>query len=269
MIDVGGRLLSLDEPRVMGIVNLTPDSFYAASRTRTERELACRVEQMLSEGADILDVGACSTRPGSEPASEAEETERLAWGLTIVRRVAPEAVLSVDTFRSEVARRCVEEWGVAIVNDVSGGDLDSAMFATVAQLGVPYVLTHCHVRPGVDLLSGIVQDMAQRVNRLREMGVADIVLDPGFGFGKTLDENYRLMARLQDLQVLGLPLLVGVSRKSMVQRVLQCPPEDALNGTTALHAVALMKGARILRVHDVRQAVETIKIIEKLCLTSD
>ena len=268
-INVGGRLMSLCEPRVMGILNLTPDSFYAGSRSQTEADVERRVAQLVEEGADIIDVGACSTRPDSTPATEAQEMERLRWGLNALRRVAPEAVVSVDTFRAPVARLCMEEYGVAIVNDISGGSLDPEMFPTVARLGVPYVLTHYSTRPDVDLITGMLQDLAESINRLHEMGVCDILVDPGFGFGKTLDQNYELMQRLQELGALGMPLLVGVSRKSMIYKLLSCSPEEALNGTTVLHTVALSKGASILRTHDVRQAVETIKITRKLCSNSE
>lgn len=267
-INVGGRLMDLGRPVVMGILNLTPDSFFADSRKQTSEEVERRVRQILDEGGDIIDVGACSTRPGSEPASEAEEMRRLEVGLDVVRRIAPEAVVSVDTFRASVARRCVESFGVQIVNDVSGGDADEAMFPTVAELGVPYVLTHCQPTKG-DLLVEMLQFFAYRVVRLHAMGVADIILDPGFGFGKTLEENYLLMRRLGDLRAMELPLLVGVSRKSMIYRLLGTTPEEALNGTTVLHTLALASGASILRVHDVRQAVETIKITQCVCSNSE
>ena len=258
-LNVGGRLMNLGEPRVMGILNLTPDSFYAESRAETAEQVEQRCLQILAEEADIIDVGACSTRPGAVPASEADEMARLEAGLRVVRRVAPEAVVSVDTFRSAVARRCVEEYGVQMVNDISGGAADPDMFETVARLGVPYVLTYCEpVRE--DLLTEALQFFGSSVRRLHALGVRDIVLDPGFGFGKTLEDNYRLMNRLQELAVLGLPMLVGVSRKSMIWRLLDCTPQDALGGTTALNMLALSKGASILRVHDVRAAVETVKI---------
>ena len=268
-INVGGRLMGLDEPRVMGIVNLTPDSFYAASRAETDGQVARCAERMMAEGADILDVGACSTRPGSAPASESEEAERLRRGLAVLRRVAPDVPMSVDTFRPSVARLAVEEFGVDIVNDVSGG-ADPAMFDAVAQMGVPYVLTHAEAtEPGADLLTSVLQFFARQAETLHEKGVKDIILDPGFGFGKTLGQNYELMARLDDLRVLNLPLLVGISRKSMIHRLLDCPPEEALGGTIALNMVALTKGASILRVHDVRQAVETVKIYKQLCWYSE
>ncbi len=263
-INVGGRLLSLDPPRVMGILNLTPDSFFADSRKQTAEEVKAAVLRMIDEGADIIDVGACSTRPGSEPVDEAEEMRRLEEGLEALRSVAPETVVSVDTFRAGVARRCVESFGVQIVNDVYGGDADEAMFPTVAELGVPYVLTH-YEPPKTDLLAEMLQFFACRVSRLHALGVCDIILDPGFGFGKTLPENYLLMRRLGDLCVMDLPILVGVSRKRMVYQLLGTTPQKALNGTTVLHTLALAGGASILRVHDVRQAVETVKITQHVC----
>ncbi|MGM9620028.1 MAG: dihydropteroate synthase [Bacteroidaceae bacterium] len=267
-INVGGTLLDLSVPRVMGILNVTPDSFYAQSRKQTEADIEARVRQMLDEGADMLDVGAYSSRPGADNVSPDEEMARLAQGLAVLRRVAPDAVVSVDTFRSGVARRCVEDFGVQIVNDISGGALDPDMFATVAGLGVPYILMHMKGNPQTmqqaphydDLLTEMLRYFAERVHRLHEMGVKDIIIDPGFGFAKTLQHNYELMHRLGDLAVLGLPMLVGVSRKSMISRLLGTTPQEALNGTTVLNTLALERGASILRVHDVREAVETVKI---------
>lgn len=267
-INVGGTLLDLSVPRVMGILNVTPDSFYAQSRKQTEADIEARVRQMLDEGADMLDVGAYSSRPGADNVSPDEEMARLAQGLAVLRRVAPDAVVSVDTFRSGVARRCVEDFGVQIVNDISGGALDPDMFATVAGLGVPYILMHMKGNPQTmqqapyydDLLTEMLRYFAERVHRLHKMGVKDIIIDPGFGFAKTLQHNYELMHRLGDLAVLGLPMLVGVSRKSMISRLLGTTPQEALNGTTVLNTLALERGASILRVHDVREAVETVKI---------
>ncbi len=267
-INVGGTLLDLSVPRVMGILNVTPDSFYAQSRKQTEADIEARVRQMLDEGADMLDVGAYSSRPGADNVSPDEEMARLAQGLAVLRRVAPDAVVSVDTFRSGVARRCVEDFGVQIVNDISGGALDPDMFATVAGLGVPYILMHMKGNPQTmqqaphydDLLTEMLRYFAERVHRLHEMGVKDIIIDPGFGFAKTLQHNYELMHRLGDLAVLALPMLVGVSRKSMISRLLGTTPQEALNGTTVLNTLALERGASILRVHDVREAVETVKI---------
>ena len=247
-INVGGTLMDLSVPRVMGILNVTPDSFYAQSRKQTEADIELRTRQMLAEGADMR------------------------HALAVLRRVAPDAVASVDTFRADVARMCVEEFGVQIINDISGGELDGNMFSTVASLGVPYILMHMKGNPQNmqqaphydDLLTEMLQYFAARVHRLHEMGVADIILDPGFGFAKTLDHNYELMHRLEDLHVLELPVLVGISRKSMIYRLLGGEPQDALNGTTVLNTLALQKGAAILRVHDVKEAVEAVKITNKM-----
>lgn len=256
-LNVGGRLMSLAQPQVMGILNLTPDSFYAPSRTTDEAAVRRRARQIVDEGGSIIDVGACSTRPGFTPPTAEVEMRRLREGLTAVRQEAPDAVVSVDTYRADVARMAVEEFGVAIVNDVSGGEADAQMFETVAQLGVPYVLTFPHSEH-THLF------FAEKVQTLRELGQKDIILDPGFGFGKMLDDNYRLLAQLETLKVLELPLLIGVSRKSMIQRVLNVDADHALNGTTVLHTMCLMKGcAQILRVHDVREAVEAVTLYLK------
>lgn len=270
-INVGGELLDLSEPQVMGILNVTPDSFYSGSRKQTEQEIAQRTEQIIREGASIIDIGAYSSRSGAEDVSPQQERDRLARGLEVVRRVAPDAVVSVDTFRADVARFCVEEFGVQIVNDISGGELDSAMFETVAELGVPYILMHMKGNPQNmqnephydDLMTEMLQYFGSKAQRLHELGVKDVILDPGFGFAKTLDHNYELMNRLEDLRVLELPMLVGVSRKSMIYRLMGTSPEEALNGTSVLNTLALLKGASILRVHDVREAVETVSIVKK------
>ena len=257
MLNVGGRLLSLEEPLVMGILNATTESFYEKSRSVVAEDIAHRAIKMLDDGASIIDVGGCSTKPGLAPVSEQEETRRLDLALSAVREVAPEAILSVDTFRASVAEHCVKEYGVQIVNDISGGLADEHMFATVADLQVPYVLTN-----GED--QQLAYLLIASIDRLRLMGVNDIIVDPGFGFGKTLDDNYRFMAHLEELHLLGCPLLVGVSRKSMIYNLLGTSPDEALNGTTVLHAIALMKGAHILRVHDVKAAVEAVKIVGKI-----
>ena len=256
-LNVGGRLIDLTEPQVMGILNLTPDSFFAPSRKEDEAAVRQRARQIVDEGGSFIDVGACSMRPGSVPCTEEEETERLRRGLKVVRDEVPDAVLSIDTFRANVARMCVEEFGAAIVNDVTGGEADAEMFSTVAQLGVPYVLTFPHnEKPHLFF--------AEKVQQLRDLGQKDILLDPGFGFGKNLDENYALLSELEMLKVFELPLLIGVSRKRMVFELLGTSPEDALNGTTVLHTLCLAKGcAQILRVHDVREAVEAVKIVLK------
>ena len=272
-INVNGTLMDLATPRVMGIVNVTPDSFFAGSRTRTEADIARRVEQLVAEGADILDVGGYSSRPGADDVSPEEERERLRLGLGVIRRVAPEAVVSVDTFRADVARMCVEEYGAALVNDISGGELDAEMFPTVARLGVPYVLMHMQGTPQTmqdrPLYNNVLRDVflyfARKVQQLRDLGQKDILLDPGFGFGKTLEDNYALLAHLEEFSsVFGLPVLVGVSRKSMITRLLGVTPAEALNGTTVLNTLCLQKGASILRVHDVRPAVEAVRLVQAM-----
>ncbi len=256
-LNVGGRLLDLSVPCVMGIMNVTPDSFYAGSRVQQEQDVARRLQTMLAEGAGMVDIGGCSTRPGSTPVDEAEEMNRLRWCLETVRREGgKDVIVSVDTFRASVARMCVEQYGVQMVNDVSGG-ADTQMFPTVAELGVPYVLT---LTAPLDRDS--LRRLSEQVATLHSLGQKDIVIDPGFGFGKTLEENYFLLHHLESLRMLDLPLLVGVSRKSMVTKVLDCTPDDALNGTTVLHTMCLTKGcADILRVHDVRACADIIKIV--------
>lgn len=265
-INVRGRLLDLSEPKVMGILNATPDSFFAGSRRQTEAEIADRANEIMEQGGTIIDVGAFSTRPGAGEVSEQEETERLRHALAIVRREQPDAVLSVDTYRPAVARMCVEEFGADIINDVSEGGItgivntpiheEESMFETVARLRVAYILMS--VKP--DLYS-MMKAFAAEVQQLRDLGMKDVILDPGFGFGKTLEQNYRIMDGMDRLHELGLPLLVGISRKSMISRVLQTDASDALNGTTVLNTIALLKGASILRVHDVRECVEAVRIV--------
>ncbi len=269
-INVRGRLLDLSKPMVMGILNATPDSFYSGSRKQTEAEIADRANQIVAEGGRIIDVGAFSTRPGgADEVSLEEETERLKRALEIVRREQPDAIVSVDTYRPLVARRCVEEFGADIINDVSEGGItgivgkeiheEGDMFETVAQLGVPYILMS--VQP---TLAKMMQNFAAEVQRLRDLGAKDIILDPGYGFGKTLEQNYEIMSEAERLLALGLPVLVGVSRKSMIYRLVGGDPTTALNGTTVLHTVSLQKGASILRVHDVKEAFETIRIVQQL-----
>ena len=271
-INVGGKLMDLSEPQVMGILNVTPDSFYSASRKNTDQEIAGRVQTILAEGGSMIDIGAYSSRPGADDVSAEEEMNRLRGGLKILRDIAPDAVVSVDTFRADVAKMCVEEYGVQIINDISGGELDERMFSTVAELGVPYILMHMKGDPQTmqngphydDLLSEMLRYFGTKVQQLHELGVKDIVLDPGFGFAKTLEHNYELMNRMQDLQVLELPMLVGISRKSMIYRLLGTSPEEALNGTSVLNTLALLKGASILRAHDVKEAVEVVRIVKKM-----
>lgn len=264
-INFGGELLSLEEPVVMGILNATPDSFY--QHHEGVEAIRLRTKQMLEEGAAILDVGACSTRPGFTPPDEQEEMQRLREALTVVRQEAPKAVLSVDTFRASVAKMCVEEFGVQMVNDISGGELDKEMFKMVAELRVPYILTHnatIDETEDAPYMATFLREMGSKVEALHEFGVCDIVLDPGFGFGKTLEQNYILMQNLEVLHELDLPLLVGVSHKSMIYKLFGTTPEEALNGTTVLHTMALQKGANILRVHEVREAMECIKLCQML-----
>lgn len=249
-LNICGQLLSLAKPVVMGILNATPDSFYADSRTQTEEAVVQRARQIIDEGAAIIDIGACSTRPGSAPATQQEEMERLRMALGAVHREWPDAVVSVDTFRPDVARMAVEEYGADIINDVgtySTPQEGTEMRRVISRLRVPYILMASE-----PTLRDTLLFFAERVQQLRDMGQKDIILDPGFGFGKTLEENYALLASMEKLQVMELPLLVGVSRKSMIYKLLGCQPFEALNGTTALHAIALMKGASILRVHDVK-----------------
>ena len=271
-INVNGRLMDLSEPQVMGILNVTPDSFYAGSRMETEKDIINRLHQITSEGASILDIGAYSSRPDAEHISTEEEMNRLRTGLDLVRKHQPEAVVSVDTFRADVAKMCVEEFGAAMINDISAGQLDAAMFGTIAQLGVPYIMMHMQgtpqnmqMNPHYDnLLKEVFLYFAERVQKLRDLGVKDIIIDPGFGFGKTLEHNYELMNHLDEFPIFELPLLVGISRKSMIYKLLGTTPEEALNGTTVLNTLALMKGANILRVHDVKAAKEAVTLVEKM-----
>lgn len=264
-INVKGRLVDLSEPQVMGILNVTPDSFYAGSRQQTEREIAERARQVVADGATMIDIGGCSTRPGAELATEAEEMERLRFGLAVVRRELPEAVLSVDTFRPDVARMSVEEFGADIINDVGVSDIcRQDMFRMVSRLRVPYILMS--TKP---TLYDMLINFADEVQQLRDLGQKDVILDPGFGFGKTLEQNFEVLRDMEQLQAMELPILVGLSRKSMVYKPLSITPDDAQNGTTVLNTIALQKGASILRVHDVREAVECIKLLKLCSLNSD
>jgi dihydropteroate synthase len=271
-INVNGSLLDLSQPRVMGILNVTPDSFYAGSRTQTEAEIVRRVKQIVSEGAAIIDIGAYSSRPNADNVSAREEMERLRMGLKILFEIQPDAVVSVDTFRADVARMCVEEYGVAIINDIAAGEMDANMFHTVAALNVPYIMMHMQGTPQSmqqhphydNLLKEVFLYFARKVQQLRDLGVKDIILDPGFGFGKTMEHNYELLSYLEEFRIFELPLLVGVSRKSMIYRLLDITPQEALNGTTVLDTICLLKGADILRVHDVKEAVETVRIVQAM-----
>lgn len=271
-LNIKGELWPLSEPVVMGILNVTPDSFYAGSRKQSEREICTRVEEILEQGGRIIDVGGYSSRPDAADVPEETEMARLVQALSVCRDRYPGVPVSVDTFRAGVARRCVEEYGAALINDISGGEMDPAMFETVAALKVPYVLMHMRGTPATmdrftdyaDLLDEVMLYFSRKVRELHRLGVSDVILDPGFGFSKTLDQNYRLMSRLAEFEVFGLPLLAGVSRKRMVYRLLGCTADEALNGTTVLNTVALLGGADILRVHDVRAAAEAVKIVAKL-----
>ena len=258
-INVNGKLMDLSHPQVMGILNVTPDSFYAGSRQQTEKDIINRTSQIIEEGASIIDIGAYSSRPNAEHISPEEEMRRLRTGLEIINRYHPGCVVSVDTFRADVARMCVEEYGVAIINDIAG-------------LGVPYIIMHMQgtpqnmqMNPHYDnLLKEVFLYFSEKVQKLRDLGVKDIILDPGFGFGKTVEHNYQLMNHLEEFSLFELPLLVGISRKSMIYKLLGGTPDDALNGTTVLDTISLLKGADILRVHDVKAAVETVKIVQKM-----
>ncbi len=270
-INCKGRLIDLSKPLVMGIVNINDDSFYAGSRCNTEDVIMARVQLQLHEGASIIDIGAYSTRPGCADVPPDVEMERIAMAMKAINSHFPEAIVSVDTFRADVARFAVEECGVSIVNDISGGTLDDRMFATVADLHVPYIMMHIKGTPQTmqqfchydNMMDEIIKFFAERVERLKLLGVNDVIIDPGFGFAKDLEQNYELMQRLDEFKVFGLPILVGISRKSMIYKLLGNTPNDALNGTTVLNTIALTKGANILRVHDVQPAMEAIRICEK------
>ena len=270
-INAGGKLIDLSRPQVMGILNVTPDSFYDNSRCPDASTVAQHVERLVAEGADMIDIGGYSSRPGCDDVSIDEEKRRLAIGLDAIHRICPDMIVSVDTFRAEVARWSVEEYGAHIINDISGGEMDEMMYDTIARLQVPYVMMHMRGTPNTmmqeqhlqyeDVTADVLQYFAAKIDRLTLMGINDIILDPGFGFSKTIDDNYRLMRHLDEFSRLGIPLLVGISRKSMIYKLLGTTPAESLNGTTALNVLALMGGANILRVHDVRHAVEAVKIV--------
>lgn len=271
-LNMRGSLASLSTPWVMGILNVTPDSFYAGSRKQTEASIEERIQTILAEGGKMIDIGGYSSRPDAAEVTPEEEMERLAFALNILKAHYPDVWVSVDTFRSGIARQCVEEYGVAMINDISGGELDKDMFQTVADLQVPYIMMHMRGTPQTmqqhtdyaDLTGDIMRYFAEKVRQLNLMGVNDIILDPGFGFSKTLEQNYELMQHLSEFHLFDLPLLVGISRKSMIYRLLGGTPNDSLNGTSVLHTYALMQGAHILRVHDVREAVEAVRIVQML-----
>ncbi len=277
-LNLGGTLMDLGEPQVMGILNVTPDSFYAASRSFDEDAIAARARQIVDEGGTIIDIGAYSTRPGSADVDEREEMSRLRRALAVVAKAAPGVPVSIDTFRANVSKMCVEEYGANIINDVSGGEGDKQMFSTVAALGVPYILMHIggtinnmhsdapltsHSAANMPYMTEVMGFLTKRINALHELGAKDIIIDPGYGFGKSMEQNYELLARLDFLKAWQLPLLVGVSRKSMIYKLLDTDAANALNGTTICNTIALMKGASILRVHDVKAACEAVKIVKQ------
>jgi dihydropteroate synthase len=271
-INTDGRLLDLGIPRVMGILNITPDSFYPGSRYDTDDGIIKAAEKMLEDGADILDVGGYSSRPGAKDVSAEEESSRVLKVIKLINREFPEAIISVDTFRAEIARNAVVECGASIINDISGGDADINMFQVVISLNVPYIMMHMKGDPRTmqnnpvydDIVADILKWFGERIFKLKSAGVKDIIIDPGFGFGKTIEHNFELLRRLGDFSIAGLPVLVGISRKSMIWKTLNIDAEGALNGTTAINAIALSNGADILRVHDVKEAVETVRLMEKL-----
>lgn len=271
-LNINGKLMELSEPWVMGILNVTPDSFYSGSQKQTEKEVEERVCQILEEGGRMIDIGAYSSRPDAADIPEEEERGRLIPALQFLQKHYPDVPVSVDTFRSGIARRCVEDYGVAMVNDISGGEMDRQMFETIAALHVPYVLMHMKGTPQTmkhqtaygDLMEEIISYFSRKVHELHRLGVADVIIDPGFGFSKTLDQNYILMNKLSEFAIFDLPLLVGISRKRMIYELLGGTAEDSLNGTSVLNTVALLNGADMLRVHDVKTAVEAVKIVTKL-----
>lgn len=271
-INVGGRLLDLKVPMVMGILNITPDSFYGGSRYVSDSEIIAAATKMMEEGADILDIGGYSSRPGAPDVPEEEEKDRVLRAIKLIIKEIPAAVISIDTFRSAVARQAVEECGALMINDISGGEADPDMFHTVERLNVPYILMHMRGNPRTmqdntvydDVVADILRWFGTRIYDLRSKGVKDIILDPGFGFAKTVEQNFEILGRLGEFSVAGLPLLVGLSRKTTIWKTLGVTAGEALNGTTVLNTVALMKGADILRVHDVKEAVEAVKLTYRL-----
>ncbi|TLX71518.1 dihydropteroate synthase [Labilibacter sediminis] len=268
-----GKLIDISQPQVMGILNITPDSFYDGGKYEEESVIIHRVSNMLNDGADIIDIGAYSSRPGAKHIDEKEELQRLINALSVIRKQFQHAIISVDTFRSNIASYVVREFQVDMINDISAGDMDKAMFETVAKLNVPYIMMHMkgtpqnmQVNPSYDndVVFEVIDYLAKKTAKLNQLGVHDIILDPGFGFGKTIDQNYEIFSRLNEFKMFELPLLVGVSRKSMIYKYLGSSADEALNGTTALNMLALERGAGILRVHDVKEAKECIKIYNKI-----
>ena len=267
-LNLRGRLLGIDHPQVMGIINVTPDSFFGDSRVANRDSVIKRAQQMIEDGADMIDIGGYSSRPGASDVPPLEETERVLLGIEAIRTINNEIPISIDTFRASVAEAAINA-GANIINDISSGNLDSEMFATIAKLNVPYILMHMRGTPTNmqtlteynNLTADIIYDLASKINTLRLAGVSDIIVDPGFGFSKTLEQNYELLANLPSLSdALNCPLLIGISRKSMITKPLAITPEEALNGTTTINTIALLNGASILRVHDVKEAQQAIKL---------
>ena len=270
-INVKGKLLDLSKPRVMGILNITPDSFYKGSRFVEQNAIIGKALKMTEEGADILDIGGYSSRPGSDDIPVEEEKSRVLKAIKLISRELPEAVISVDTFRADVALEAVNECGACMINDISGGEADKNMFPVVETLNVPYIIMHMQGHPRTmqdnpvydDVVADIIRWFGERIFMLKSAGVKDIIIDPGYGFGKTISQNFEMLRRLGDFSITGLPVLVGVSRKSMIWKTLNINPDEALNGTSVLNTIALMNGADILRVHDVKEAVQAIRLFEK------
>jgi dihydropteroate synthase len=271
-INVRGKLIDLEIPKVMGVLNITPDSFYKGSRYKEEDSIISAAGKMLEDGADFLDVGGYSSRPGAKDIPAGEEKKRVLKAVKLISREFPQAIISIDTFRSEIAREAILECGAHIVNDISGGESDNSMFPLIEELNIPYIIMHMKGNPRTmqdkpvydDVVADVLKWFGERIVRLQSAGVKDIIIDPGFGFGKTVRHNFELLRRLNSFTIAGLPVMVGVSRKSMIWRTLEITPDDSLNGTSVLNTVALMNGADILRVHDVKEAVETVKLMEKI-----
>jgi len=272
-LSCNGKLLDLSTPVVMGIINITNDSFYQGSQFRLKRRIYRRAKEIIQHGGAIIDIGACSTRPGAKLVSEEEELKRLSKAATVIRKHFPDAILSVDTFRAAVAKQMVNDYSASIINDISAGEMDKAMFETVAELGVPYIAMHMKGTPENmqenptydNVIKEVFKYFATKTEQLSRLGVKDIIIDPGFGFGKTIEHNYTLLNNLDAFRIFNLPILVGLSRKSMIYKPLEAKPTTSLNGTSVLNTIALLKGAKILRVHDVKEAVEAIKLTE-LCI---
>jgi dihydropteroate synthase len=271
-INAGGKLLDLETPKVMGIINITPDSFYKGSRYNTDNEILRAANGMIADGADILDIGGYSSRPGATNITAEEEGNRVLKAVKLINRALPEAIISIDTFRADIAMKAVAECGAHIINDISGGEADSKMYSVVRKLNVPYIMMHMKGDPGNmqknpvydDVVADILKWFGERIFKFRSAGLKDIIIDPGIGFGKTIDHNFELLRRLGDFSITGLPVLVGISRKSMIWKTLNISADEALNGTTALNAIAIFNGADILRVHDVKEAVQTVRLIKKV-----